>query len=117
MQCLNFEILKNGNLAITATKDGIELISESNNTHNDTWWDLLEYTSCNGSYTLVEPHEVGALTDSPIIAENIEYDEIDGKLIKIFPDKIWWFPEYCIIDELEKLKNGETIEFTLAEKW
>jgi hypothetical protein len=121
MQYLNFEILKNGNLAITATKDGIELIADStidNKPSQCIWGDLMEYTSCNGSYCLVEPEEISALTESIIIADGYYYelpDDMDPLGESKYFDKVWWLPDYCLRNELEELLLGETVEFILAD--
>ena len=120
---LEFTVLENGNLSIKATDAGIEYLRESFTTLNqdNLWCDLLEYTSCNGSYCKVEPEEVSALTESIIIADGYEFtyseDEADTyeKQIAKTYGKVWWLPEYCIIDEIEKLMLGETIEFTKAD--
>ena len=123
---LEFTVLENGNLNIKATDAGIEYLKETfgddmAKTYDHIWAELLESTSCNGSYCKVEPEEVSALTESIIIADGYEFtyseDEADTyeKQIAKTYGKVWWFPEYCIIDEIEKLMLGETIEFTKAD--
>lgn len=65
-------------------------------------------------WEFVRPEEVGAMTDSPIIAEcdGIDRDD-DGELVKV--GKVAWFPNYQITDPWESLRNiGRTV-LTLAD--
>lgn len=112
-QFLNFKELQNGNLKITLTKEGREELKElieSKTKDRITWkkdteavWlDLLEYGACNGSYQYLHPEKIAALTDSPIIGLNVDYDE-DGELEENDDLKVWWYPNYMVVDELKEL--------------
>ncbi len=58
----------------------------------------------------LRPEEVGALTDSPIIGYDIERDEQGNPL---GADRIFWYPDYQINNELDELLKG-TVTFTEA---
>lgn len=73
------------------------------------WWDLNEGMFCNG-YHDIRPELIGALTDSPIISDTL-FDEETGPEEKDHA-KIWWFPEYQLVDEVEELLTKGEIIFT-----
>lgn len=116
---LNFEILPNGNLSVTATNEGRELINEK----REEWdrqtllWELAEPYSVNGSYTFFDAGEgnpnVG-LTDAPCIAECLNYEE-DGE--RTIEGRFWYLSDYATRDEdeLEDWLDGKAVIFTLAE--
>lgn len=94
-----------------AAADFLENLESGNSTYDQSWWDLNEYNFCNG-YRPVEPRDIGALTDSPIIAdghidEETTQEELDNT-------KVYWFPNYMVIDELRELLTNGSVLFTLA---
>lgn len=127
---------KTGDLQITATPEGIEYLgdqlahtvdeADAMGNYPITWkqapvgmWsDMLESYSCNGSYNLA-PDNTFALTEAPIIAsepgdtEDREGNEYPNGFTYDPETKFWNFGDYAIIDEFEKLLNGETVVFTL----
>lgn len=99
-------------LLIKATNEGRDFIQD----HKDfptinMWYDILEDYSCNGSYELVAPEEIGALTDSPLIALDVERDD-HGILTNV--GEVFYFNEYMIVDEIEQLEIGQTVFFNKA---
>lgn len=73
--------------------------------------DALEAYSCNGSFAFIPAENVGALTDSPIIAESVEYDD-DGTPQAV--GRLWWFPDYAVIDETQALMDYGITTFSGA---
>ena len=75
------------------------------------WWELLEPFSANGSYSLLKPEWIGALTEAPIIcSEPMNFDE--DTLLYSLPEtaKTWWYGDYMVSDEFEELlKYGYVI--------
>ena len=121
---LTIEVIANYNLSITATEEGKEFILENLTKVNSQciWAELTEYGCCNSGFAMVEPSVIGALTESPIIGYDFSYyneEELENmnimeqyrnpKGIKQI-EYIWWFPNYMVIDELEKLLT-ESIVF------
>jgi hypothetical protein len=112
----NFEIDATGNLVITLTDDGKNfLLSDDVNNPDlndyDILRDLIEDQLCNG-WTWLNPEDVAALTDSPILSNDAEFDDY-GNLIGAV--HTWWFPDYQTIDLAEEIfKEGQLI-FTKGE--
>ena len=113
----NFEILPNGDLKITLTPEGkIELEEISFNLENqyndcDMLRDIIEHQLCNG-WTWVQPEDIGALTEAPILSDNIVYNDND---IVEFINNVWWYPNYMIDNLIEKLYGDGYIIFTKAK--
>lgn len=63
--------------------------------YNSLWEKLLE----NTELTFIEPEKIGALTNAPIIKWNQKY---------------YWFSDYQVLNEFEKLENNEVVEFQLV---
>ena len=71
---------------------------------NESWdsilWECLESYLCNG-YSIIDPCDIGALTDALIITDN------DGNY--------WWDTLYALKDLLEEtLTNGNEYQLTRA---
>ncbi len=117
-QYLNIEELPNGNLKISLTKDGIEELTElreRNKDYTGIWLDLLESYSCNGSYQLVMPEKIGALTDAPIIGINFTWDD-NGEIDEYDNVKYWYFADYMVKSEFDLMLNEGFVEFESANE-
>lgn len=113
---INFKELPNGNLKITLTKEGRAELKDlmGKKDYLGIWLDLIDVYQENGSYQMVHPEKIAALTDSPIIGLNVDYD--DNGEIEDNPDlKIWWYPEYQAVSEFEQLLKHRSIVFTKAD--
>lgn len=99
----------NNQLIIELTEEGkeeLENIIELNLSVQEALEILFESYTNNG-YTWVEPEEIGALTNSPIISNDFEY--IDDNSDLKFYYSVYWFPDYMIKNEIEELQNGKLI--------
>ena len=72
--------------------------------------DLIEDHLCNG-WEIIHPEEIGALTSAPILSKEGERDN-NGKLLKI--GKVYWFPAYEVVCEVEELLANGEVFFPLA---
>jgi hypothetical protein len=83
--------------------------------HNDTQFlsELFEETGWtpNGHLMLVRPEDVGALTDSPLVTDDMTHEE-DGS-VKVY-GAVWWFPEYELVNLADKLRKNGAVTLTLA---
>lgn len=125
---INLEVIPpHGNLKITLTDEGREELLElkegndpdgriiwTKNVKN-LWYDLLEDIAGNSTYRMIEPHEIGALTDAPIIGYEVGFDD-DGKIEENEDTRYWWFTNYMVEDEFQSLLDDGEIIFTAASK-
>ena len=93
----NFEILSDGNLKITLNKNGKRelkiLYKESKGSMND--YDMIREITDDffgNGWTWIEPEQIGALTDAPILSNDAGYND-DG-IMEIDGD-VWWYPNYA----------------------
>lgn len=114
-----FKILDNGNLSISASPQQIEEMKEeieNLNIIHDIGAILLEigeYHFCNG-WEMLRPEQIGALTDSPILAYNCGFDEKSEEVRIDNNTKIFWFPEYQVCDFFECLCKYGYVVFQKA---
>jgi hypothetical protein len=134
-----------GNLKIKLTDDGSVFLSEiseqpeiadriSNNesvswmeiaesktifskSHDEIWSELFEDISANSQYEFIDADNpdrlaIGGLTSSPFVVSGVCRDD-NGEISNY--KAVFWFPDYQIISEIEKLyREGEVI-FTNAD--
>ncbi len=116
-QYLKLEEMPTGNLLISLTEEGKselkEIVAEDKKDFTSIWLDLLEYNIVNSETEFVMPEKIGALTDSPIIGLNINWDE-NGEIEENADTKYFWFPNYMVINEFETLLRDGEIVFTKA---
>ena len=109
-QLVKFIPDKDGNLHIKLLYGYKKELKEMLKTHVS--WDMLffdvcEYELCNG-WSIVNPEDIGALTDAPIVSCEIKYFEDSDEIEDI--GKVYWFPNYMVQDPLEiLLKEGEVV--------
>ena len=121
---LNIIELPNGNLHITATPEGLEYLEDRIAATQDElgyqwqrlpsqmWGDLMESYSINGSYGFIEPEKIGALTEAPIIANYLRWND-EGVYLPV-DAKVWHYNDYMTTDELYLLHSGQPVIFTKA---
>lgn len=68
---------------------------------------LLEDHLTNG-WELVPPRDLGALTSAPILSREIERD-IRGTIVAA--GRVFWYPDYAVLDEIEELRRHGFLEF------
>ena len=71
--------------------------------------DLLEDHLGNG-WELLDPYEIGAMTEAPILAESDEvYRNDRGEVV--LAGKIYYFDKYATVDEIEEFARGKSVTF------
>ena len=64
-------------------------------------------------WEFIRPEEVGAITDSPLLAECDGLDrDNDGELTAV--GNVCWFPNYMVTDPWESLRNHGRVVFDLS---
>jgi hypothetical protein len=94
------------------TENGLRIVltDEGKNDSPETFEEAIEYELCNG-WELLQPEEIGALTSAPILATNTLRDD-DGGLVDA--GRVYWFPNYCVENELETLLLSGEVFFQAA---
>lgn len=117
---MKFKTLPNGNLEITCEEDEKADLQEvlDRVTHRDHGFlaEILEYTGwqSNGQIFQVQPEWVSALTESPILTDDILYDLEDSPTVS---GTVWWFPNYQVESFAETLIRDGRVVFTAAQKF
>jgi hypothetical protein len=133
---LNIKVNAAGNLEISATPEGIEYLKEQVESEMpvmsdpetvtieyrwkrvamNTWWDLLESTATNGSYSIVPDNVFTLQTSAPCISKEMILPKENGEGYDYEDDNtIWVFRDYAIMDEFELLINGGMVIFTKVD--
>jgi hypothetical protein len=103
------------NLVITLNKEAFEewgdLLSQDKGDYN-TFYELLEEHLTNG-LEWINPDDLGAMTDAPILSDVVERDE-DNKITSC--DYVWWYPNYQVSSPLDELKENGRVIFTYNGK-
>lgn len=114
---IDLEKTPEGDLAIVLTDAGraesieIEILHLTKG-FDEAFHTLLEDHLANGWESL-EPQEIGALTCSPILSEDVTRDQ-EGKVLDV--GTVFWFPDYQVRDIVEELRTLARVVFTGAEK-
>lgn len=113
---MRFEITKGNSLRLIAEDDDALLLElRERNGNDDVGFvaDLLEHTGWqpNGKLYRINPVDVGALTDSPLITDSISWTE-DGR--PIVNGNVWWYPNYACVDLAEQLVASGSVLFQLG---
>lgn len=117
---IDFNVLASGNLEITceaADKEDLQDLLDRC-THRDHGFlaDLLEHTgwSGNGKLYQVQPEWVAALTDAPILTDDLTYPEDSG--MPEVTGTVWWYPDYMVKSFAEELISAGRVTFTKGER-
>lgn len=109
---INIRISPDGNLVLTAGNDTratlAQWLREGERDRCTIYEDLLESYACNGSYAPCEPQ---GLTDAPMIAESLSYDD-NGR--EEPQGRLWYFADYMVCDELAQLARYGVTRFNFA---
>lgn len=98
---------KKGNLVLRLTTEGREDL-----TPEADLFDVLEYQRCNSSLEFLQPEEIGALTSSEILSDEVERDD-QGTLLKV--GAVYWYPDYAVSNPVEVLLQKGRVVFTRAD--
>ncbi len=102
----------NGNLHITllpeAREDVQEIASSQQLTSDNKLAEVIEWHIGNG-WSFVSPEDVSALTDAPILSDDIEYGN-NGQVQRV--GVVYWYQEYEIHDPIEQLLKHGFVDFT-----
>lgn len=107
-------------LVITASNDGRATLADlyrEGRGYNGAESELAE--AFHEAYEFVRPEDVpGAMTAAPILVDADDVLHPDNGEILILPrSRVFWFPDYCVEDPYETLKNRGRVEFVEAKPY
>jgi hypothetical protein len=108
------EILSNGDLCFTLeSNEEKEEVSEFGHAWERILGDCIGGCSplIGNGWECVAPETIGALTDAPIVSDDVGYDD-DGTINHV--GRVWWFPNYMVENPVETLATTGRVVFTLA---
>lgn len=117
---MKFTILTNGDLEIAMDYPAQEkaelqeLLDKATHTDHGFLADLLENTGweANGHMYQVQPEWIGALTDAPILSDQV--NSPDGLEFPEVAGRVWWFPNYQVESFAETLIRDGRVVFARA---
>ncbi len=109
-----FEKQAGGNLRIVLLEEARESVQEIAAKEIDAdsrLAETIEWQLTNG-WSLVRPEDVGALTDAPIVTEDIDTDN-QGNVLHV--GTVYWYPQYDVSDPVAKLLENGYVDFVRGE--
>lgn len=101
-----------GNLHIHLTRNGRRYFDEIQEQRDslgiNAALDALLEDHLSSGWEMVPPEDIGALTAAPILSDEIVRDE-DGRVTHA--GRVYWYPEYQVLDEIEELRINLSIIF------
>jgi hypothetical protein len=65
----------------------------------------------NGRLWGISPEHVGALTEAPMLSDDVEHDDAGDVHVR---GKVWWFPNYQVEDFAQTLLDRGRVTFHAA---
>jgi len=101
----------NGDLRITLlpeAREDVQEISSSQQLSADAKLaETIEWHLGEG-WSFVNPEDIGALTEAPILSEDVDYDNRGQAKVGV----VFWYPEYEVKDPVEQLLENGFVDFT-----
>lgn len=102
-------------LTITANEEERDELRETMSTDNSyrtdehVFIDFIEQYRCNGYLELVDPEQVGALTDSLLLTDYAVYSDFGDELVGV--GKVYWYRDYQVRGYVDTLIEDGQITF------
>jgi hypothetical protein len=109
-----FEKLANGNLRIVLLPEAraeVEEIASKEMDADSRLAETVEWQLSNG-WSLLQPEDIGALTEAPILSEEVDYDG-QGHVDQV--GTVYWYPQYEVFDPIGQLLTNGFVEFVRGE--
>lgn len=88
-------------------REDVQAIAEAELDADSKLAEVIEWQLGNG-WSWVRPEDVAALTDAPLLSDDIEYDE-QGEVVSV--GVVYWFPRYDVVDPVDCLLADGFVEF------
>ena len=103
----------NGNIRIALLEEAREDVQEIASKELDAdnkLAQVIEWQLSNG-WSFVRPEDVGALTDAPILSEEVDTDT-QGNVLKV--GTVYWYPQYDVRDPVAQLLQNGYVDFVIG---
>ena len=110
----DFNVLPDGNLEIRLCDgEAVEIDWDDLTSYGESaaFAELIEPLRANSEWDVVQPEDVGALTDAPIISDGVSHP--DSGRVAVWGN-VWWFPNYQVTDPIEVLRRDGRVVFEAA---
>jgi hypothetical protein len=109
-----FEKQVNGNLRIVLLEEArvdVQEIASKELDADSRLAEVVDWQLSNG-WSFVRPEDVSALTDAPIITEDIDTDN-QGNVLKV--GTVYWYQQYEVRDPVAQLLENGYVEFVRGD--
>ncbi|HEV2581043.1 MAG TPA: hypothetical protein VGT44_09335 [Ktedonobacteraceae bacterium] len=109
-----FEKQTDGNLRIVLLPEArydVQEISSQEIDADRKLSEVIEWQLANG-WSLVRPEDVGALTDAPLLSEDVDIDD-QGTIRSV--GIVYWYPQYDVSDPVEQLLQQGYVDFVRGD--
>lgn len=117
---MNLQIEPNGALTFIleeGERDDIQNMIDNarNDLDHEVLYNMLDMYGYLGNAVLtpIKPEDVGALTDAPMLSDDVEHGEDGERLVR---GQVWWFPNYAIESFAHTLMKAGSVTFALGSK-
>ena len=88
-------------------REDVQAIAEAELDADSKLGEVIEWQLGNG-WSWVRPEDIGALTDAPILSDDIAYDD-QGDVVSV--GAVYWYPRYDVSDPVACLLTDGSVEF------
>lgn len=94
-------------------RDDLEALRERTGNEHTQLAEILDQAgySGNGVFMPISPEDINALTDAPMLTDELEIKDNGDRVVK---GKVWWYPGYETTSFLEVLLTKGSVTFTAA---
>lgn len=111
---MNHKVLANGDLLLTAGNADRSALAEQ--CRKGYYQAECHIAECyHERLYFVSPESIGALTDAPILCDDMDYSDCQLSAVPQADARVWWFPDYMVRDPWQELARYGRVRFSRAE--
>ena len=96
---------------LTEAREYVQTIAAADLDADSKLGEVIEWQLGNG-WSWVRPEDIGALTDAPILSDDIEYDD-QGDVVSV--GAVYWYPHYDVSDPVARVLTDGFVDFERVE--
>ncbi len=98
-------------ILLPEAREDVQAIAAADLDADSKLGEVIEWQLGNG-WSWVRPEENGALTDAPILSDDIEYND-HGDVVSV--GAVYWYPRYEVSDPVAQLLTDGSVDFVRVE--